>query len=906
MQRSIQRALVIVLLLIAGTVQAQNKPAATPADYGKWHNLGQVVTSNDGQWLAWSVTMQENNDTLWVRKVSGGDPKGYAFASQAAFSGDNKWLAMRIGVSYAEQEKLTEQRKPVEFSLGLVNLTTMEMESIKGITGFNFSEDGKWLSITLMKPADSKALGNTVLLRDMGTGLSRSLGNVTEGSFNKKANRFAYITAGGALNTVELINLATSASTVLASDTTKFSRLVWDREGQAMAFYREWKQKGWEEETQKIHFYTALAVRPELKTLNPVGNLPDAMRVFGSSSIRISDDLTRVHFGMKDWTKKPEPDTTGGKKPAPPKKEKLAPVDVWNWNDREVQPRQRVNFNQDQNRSMEVVWHVNTGKVVALADSDTPFASVSTLHSTAVSWHIDKYRPAFKEDFADYYTVDMNTSAKTLLLENQVMSAGGQPNASPTGRYLTYFKDNHYYVYDTRNRTHTNVSELIPHPVWNTRDDRPGIIGPFGFGGWLKGDVAFLVYDEYDVWRIQPDGSVPRKLTSGRNDQIIYRVQRLDFEDPFIDPAKPIMLTMTNDYDRKTGYAQLDTRGNVSTLIFEPMSIGRLSKAKNAEMYSYVTMKYDVPPALKAGSTLTNAQTVFQSNPHAFNYAWGHSELVYFESKDERPLKGALHYPANYEPGKQYPMIVYIYEIRSNAVHNYVNPSVRSAYNLSHYTSQGYFVFQPDIVYDIDDPGMSAVNCVVPAVEKVLATGMIQKDAVGLMGHSWGGYQTAFLVTQTDLFSAAIAGAPLTNMMSMSLAIYWNSGTPNQKIFETSQGRFSGPWYETEEAHWRNSPIIFADRINTPMLMTFGDKDGAVDWHQGIEFYGTMRRMGKPFTMLVYADENHNFTKRENQMDYFNRTTAFLDHHLKGNDAPKWMTEGVSYMERMKKEADNK
>jgi dipeptidyl aminopeptidase/acylaminoacyl peptidase len=183
---------------------------------------------------------------------------------------------------------------------------------------------------------------------------------------------------------------------------------------------------------------------------------------------------------------------------------------------------------------------------------------------------------------------------------------------------------------------------------------------------------------------------------------------------------------------------------------------------------------------------------------------------------------------------------------------------------------------------------------------------MIQKDAVGLMGHSWGGYQTAFLVTQTDLFSVAIAGAPLTNMMSMSLAIYWNTGTPNQKIFETSQGRFSGPWYETEEAHWRNSPIIFADRIDTPMLMTFGDKDGAVDWHQGIEFYGTMRRMGKPFTMLVYADENHNFTKRENQMDYFNRTTAFIDHHLKGKEAPKWMTEGTSYMERMKKEADNK
>jgi dipeptidyl aminopeptidase/acylaminoacyl peptidase len=239
-------------------------------------------------------------------------------------------------------------------------------------------------------------------------------------------------------------------------------------------------------------------------------------------------------------------------------------------------------------------------------------------------------------------------------------------------------------------------------------------------------------------------------------------------------------------------------------------------------------------------------------------------------------------------------------------VHGYVAPSIRRPYNTTNFTTNGYFVFQPDIVYETNDPGMSAVNCVVPAVKEVLKTGMIDASKVGIMGHSWGAYQASFLVTQTDIFKAAIAGAPLTDLISMSLSIYWNSGTPDQKIFETSQGRFDGPWYERTEAHIRNSPMFNASKIKAPLLVTFGDKDGAVDWHQGIEMYGTMRRMQKPFVMLVYADENHNFTKKENQIDYQKRQREWFDHYLLGKPAEKWITDGVSYLDRMKEKEKEK
>ena len=262
-----------------------------------------------------------------------------------------------------------------------------------------------------------------------------------------------------------------------------------------------------------------------------------------------------------------------------------------------------------------------------------------------------------------------------------------------------------------------------------------------------------------------------------------------------------------------------------------------------------------------------------------------------------------MFYPGNYEPGKKYPMIVYIYEILSNTVHGYTTPSRRSPYNTTNFTTDGYFVFRPDIVYETNDPGISAVNCVVPAVEEVIKTGMIHTAKIGIMGHSWGAYQTSFIITQTNLFNAAIAGAPLTNLISMSNSIYWNSGTPDSKIFETSQGRFSGPWYERMDDHIRNSPMFNATKINTPLLVAFGDKDGAVDWHQGIEMYSTMRRLEKPMILLVYADENHSLSKKEDQIDYQKRQKAFFDHYLLGKPAEKWITDGVPYQDKMQERA---
>jgi dipeptidyl aminopeptidase/acylaminoacyl peptidase len=246
-------------------------------------------------------------------------------------------------------------------------------------------------------------------------------------------------------------------------------------------------------------------------------------------------------------------------------------------------------------------------------------------------------------------------------------------------------------------------------------------------------------------------------------------------------------------------------------------SVRSLNKAKEADAYTYIKESYtDSPDIFFAKGSLKNARQLSNTNPQQEKYAWGKTELMEYKNADGKKLQGLLHYPANYEKGKKYPMITYIYERRTDSKNSYIAPSDRRAYNLTHYVQNGYFVFQPDIVYKTNHPGESAVDCVVPAVEKVLKTGMIDKDKVGLMGHSWGGYQTAFLITQTDLFSAAIAGAPLTNMISMYNSIYWNSGTPDQQIFETSQGRLREPYWNLMEEYIANSPVFQAQNIKHP------------------------------------------------------------------------------------------
>jgi dipeptidyl aminopeptidase/acylaminoacyl peptidase len=458
-----------------------------------------------------------------------------------------------------------------------------------------------------------------------------------------------------------------------------------------------------------------------------------------------------------------------------------------------------------------------------------------------------------------------------------------------------------YWTCDLATAKHTNITAGLATSFIDLKDDHPvEQKPPFGTGGWTKDDRSVLLYDRYDVWDIRPDGAAARRLTTGAQDSIRYRRVRLDPDEKYVDAAKPIYLAATGEWSKKNGYSRL-VGGRLEHLVWEDAAIGRLAKARDAEVYLYVAQDFDrSPDYFVAGPTLANARQVTHTNPFQREYRWGRSELIEYRNDWGERLQGALFYPADYQPGTQYPMIVYIYEIRSPSVHQYVVPSNRSAYDPTVWTSQGYFVLQPDIVYRDRDPGRSAVAAIVPAVKTVLATGMVDPKKVGLTGHSWGGYQTAFVVTQTDIFAAAVAGAPLTDLVSMYLSVYWNSGGTDARIFEISQGRMGVPFWEDVSAYIANSPVFHVEQLHTPLLVAQGTEDGAVDFNQGVEYYNAARRAGKDFVFLVYEGENHGNAQKANQIDYHNRIMEWFGHYLKGDPAPAWISSGVSYLDQEK------
>ena len=321
-----------------------------------------------------------------------------------------------------------------------------------------------------------------------------------------------------------------------------------------------------------------------------------------------------------------------------------------------------------------------------------------------------------------------------------------------------------------------------------------------------------------------------------------------------------------------------------------------VTRARDAESWIYTrqTVK-EFPDYWAADAKLANPIRLTEANPQQKDYAWSSgAQLVNYVSDKGDSLQGALYLPANYEAGKKYPTVVYIYEKLSQGLHSYAVPNETRAFNPSIYTSRGYAVFQPDIVYRINDPGMSSVWCVVPAVKAAIATGIVDPAKVGLHGHSWGGYQSSFLATQTGkLFSGIVTGAPLTDMISMYSSVSWNTGTADMAIFESSQGRFKGSYLDNHEAYIRNSPAFFVNRVETPVMILHNEKDGAVDFNQGITFFNSLREQDKDVIMLQYVGENHGLQLPKNQKDYTVRMQEYFDHYLKGLPAPDWMKEGI-------------
>jgi acetyl esterase/lipase len=623
-----------------------------------------------------------------------------------------------------------------------------------------------------------------------------------------------------------------------------------------------------------------------------------------------------VSFGIHEVKKKKDPPKPGAAKPAADaaKPEVDAPTPppvaaakdepdkpdlvIWHHADSRLQSMQQVQERTDKNSSHLCLYWAAEKKFVRLADEKLKQVTLAPKEKFAIGTDVSPYELSGNlngQRYSDLYVVDVKSGERKLALKKNRYYFG----ASPTGTHFLYYQDGHYFAYDMAAMAGKNLTEKVPTSFINSEDDH-NIEKPPAFPlGWTADGGGVLLSDLWDVWNVPVNGKAINLTVNGKKDKVRYTSRyRLDPEEKGIDLAKPMYMRAYGEWTKKSGIGLVENaKPGVKMLTWDDASFASLMKAKTADTYLFTReTNQDYPEYYSAGATLANAAKISGGGDQQKAYVWSAgTKLVDYTSEKGDKLQGALFLPANYEAGKKYPTIVYIYEKLSQGMNTYGHLAA-NGFNKSLYTSNGYAVLMPDIKYKINDPGMSAVWCLTPAVKAAIATGVVDPDKVALHGHSWGGYQTAFMITQSNLFKAAIAGAPLTDLISMYSSIYWNTGTTNQPIFESSQGRFTSGYMDNPEPYIRNSPVFHAQNVKTPLMILHNDKDGAVDFTQGIEYYNTLRRLQKNVIMLQYKGENHGLVKPANRKDYSVRMLEFFDYHLKGKTPPKWIEEGVPHL----------
>jgi hypothetical protein len=748
-----------------------------------------------------------------------------------------------------------------------------------------------------------------LVLRDLGTGTETEIADVRAYRFDEAGRYLAY-TVASADNERDGIyarDLRGGAERVVHSAPFgHYSALTWADDSPNLAFIA-----ATEDEDGEPGHGTVMAWDGESTSeLVTESDAPEGWFIPANSSLTWSDGAERLFFG---WRPLRADELDDGAADSEEEAEE-APfnaydvdgiladrgVDVWHWLDPMIMPQQKVMWPRLKDRTFLAVHHVAEGTTVALGDADLPQVRIPdnsdvALATTDVPYAVERTWMGGQEDA---YIVDLESGRRALFAER----LRSQVALSPGGRFALYWDDGAYHLYDIRSEATRNITDGLGVPIANEDHDYPEPAPGYGIGGWIEDDAAVLIYDKYDIWVIPTDRSRPYSLTdeAGRPAKRIFRVIDTDPDTETIGRTDELLLSSYHDLEKSHGFyrARAD-RAGVTPLIEADRVFRYRGKAEDADRVMFTREDYDEFPDLwVAEPDFSNARRVTDVNPVIEEFAWGTSELVEWKSLDGTPLQGVVIKPNDYDPDKRYPVLIYYYRFFSQRLHEFNDPSINHRPSFPIYASDGYVVFLPDVRFEVGRPGFASTKSVVPGIQHLIDIGVADPDAISLHGHSWSGYQTAFMVTQTDIFTTAIAGAPVGNMTSAYSGIRLGSGLARQFQYEQSQSRLSGNLWEARADYIDNSPVFFADKVNTPMLILHGDVDDAVPWEQSIELYLALRRLGKETVFLQYRDEPHHPQTYANKLDWAMKMKEWNDHYLKGTPAPDWIRKGLPYTGR--------
>lgn len=891
------------------------KQPMTFSDLMKFREIEHLSLSLDSSWL--SLTAQPDRgpgDVLAIR-CSDGHTITLKQHEEPSVSSRTGWL-----IAYQAKDPnlypAPEEEPPTGRSLTLVKLTDNHQEHFEQVLSAGFDSSGEWLFIRHIPkdPKQSEPSSRSkkdkngeeetlekeekavVLLIHLPSRKRTSHHGIVAAAMDPDSPRLA-LSSRSRLTLLELTGETPKARILLDLPEREVGQATWSEKMSWMAVPVSLYKKT---EPAEAPRHTVYVWHPTLDACReiPLEKLPEDWIIPPGSPLRWDRNGDRLSIGTRPGAEyrffNPVPISRpqGAVPTTPPYKELLADrsVEVWHWRDPQIKSQEKAQRKKLTEQTYTAVYLARKHQLLQLGGPE--LRRISLIDDCPFALGFDR-RPysleaTWDNRYEDVYLVNTNTGARELILRRNEQPV----SLSPDGGYLAYFRDSHWYLYDRQKKTCKNLTASLPCSFADEDHDTPDPPPPYGLAGWLAHDRALFLYDRYDIWRHNPVSGKTSCITtgSGRSEKTQFRRQRIERHEPAITPDKDWLLTAFSEKGKWTRFY----RGKASSHRPKPLSDGE---------YSYRFITSDVggktllfsrerlevfPDIWMSDADFSAPRQLTQINPQIKRFNWGRSELMHWKSADGIDLEGVVIKPEDFQPGKKYPVIVYFYELSADRLLRY-NPTVinhRPCFPL--YAGNGYILFLPDIRFQIGRPGFSAVKCLVPGVLKLIDLGVADPKAIALHGHSWSGYQTAFAITQTDLFACALAGAPVSNMTSAYNGIRWGEGIARQFQYEKSQSRIGPNLFSAPHLYFENSPVFFAERINTPLLIEHGDEDEAVPWYQSIELYLAMRRLNKACVFLQYHREPHHLKQYANRLDYSIKMKEFFDHFLKGAPAPEW------------------
>ncbi len=918
--------LVVVLgiVLPGQLILAQGKKALTFEDMMKFKALQNPVISENGQWVAYAAQPDRGDGDARFKSVRTAAEYVVERGSRPEISKDGRWGVCIVKPPALDMEKPAKERP--KQGLAIVELRTGKTIHIANVERFEFSGDSVWLAYKLLMeekkeekkdekappPAETKKpsgleTGTDLFLRRLAAGEETRIPLVASFAFGEDSKYLAYAVADpeGKANglfrrTLGFTDLPEAA--IHKAEKTSYRNLAWSKAGTRLAFLAGVQDDKGNIPSCSLWIWDGTT----LKAVEAVtaATAPANQVIPSKNELTWTDDGKRLFFGLRP---KGEEQTAGSeKKEGEPQVADLfdrdrilakREVDVWHWNDPLINSHQKKMWNRMKDRTFTAVFHLDAGRAVALADADMPDVVIGENPDLVLGSSDVPYLKEITWDgnYQDVYTVGLLDGARTKILTRY----SGRPSLSPNGRFVVYYDDGDWHLLEIRTGKRTDLTGSLGVPFADEDHDTPDRPRGYGLAGWLEDESAVLIYDKFDIWQFAVPSGKPMNLTggAGRENNVVFRVLRPDPEVRTLKNGQPLLLSSYNDIEKNNGfYAAALGASGVEKKLEEPKKFDFVAKAKGTDVLLYTRESYtEFPDLWTAGAGFSSPRKITDLNPQVKDFAWGTAELVEWASADGVPLQGVLIKPGDYRPGKRYPVIIYFYELFSQRLYEFNQIVVNHRPCFPFYASNGYAVFLPDVRFAIGHPGQSSLKCIVPGAQKLIDMGIADPGAIGIHGHSWSGYETAYIVTQTDFFACGIAGAAVGNMTSAYSGIRWESGLARQFQYEKSQSRIGGSLWEKPELYIENSPVFYADRINTPLLLMHGDEDGAVPWYQSIEIYLAMRRLGKDCVFLQYRGEPHHPQKYANKLDYSIKMKEYFDHYLKGLPAADWISKGVLY-----------